>query len=178
MRDRLKGLVDVPAAELPFAVEVADRLGVEPKIIAGMDIGDVLALTGFFQAMKGKPAQFNEIIERLDGRVQANFTEETPKPVDPEKTQEAYRLEAISLYKSIIDDPQSTPRDKLSAQNGINAVMGLVNEGESVETASESAEKVRTALAFMLGQTERTPDDAEPMDTDEVSQDSTGVPEE
>ena len=43
-------------------------------------------------------------------------------------TVDEHREAAISLYRSIIIDPSATPRDKLAAQEGLNRILGLVED--------------------------------------------------
>lgn len=63
-------LVDSPIKQDAFARTIAKRLGVTPEAIESMDFGDLLILSNFFQAVKGKnPAFLREFLDRADGKV-------------------------------------------------------------------------------------------------------------
>lgn len=147
MRDRLKRLVDTPATDFPFAVDVARRLGLSAEDIGELDLGDAMLLSGFVAAFEGKGPQFAEIMQRLDGRVTGQFNDETPDPAAAaEMTVEEHRAAAVALYRSVIVDPNSTGREKLQAQEALNRLLGLVVEMDGQGTPEEIAARVRDFL--------------------------------
>ena len=147
MRERLKRLVESPTTDFPFAVEVARGLGLKAEEIGGLDLGDIMLLSGFVAAFDGKGPQFAEIMQRLDGRVTGQFNDE---PVDPDEaaamTIEDHRLAAVSLYRGVIADLNSTAREKMQAQDALNKLLGLVTEDQSNGTPEEIAARVREFL--------------------------------
>ncbi len=156
MRERLKRLVESPTTNFPFAVEVARGLGLNADEISGLDLGDVMLLSGFVAAFDGKGPQFAEIMQRLDGRVTGQFNDE---PADPDEaagmTIEDHRIAAVALYRGVIGDPNSTAREKMQAQEALNKLLGLVTEGHNNGTPEEIAARVREFLRdTMIGGTD------------------------
>jgi hypothetical protein len=156
MRERLKRLVEAPATDFPFAVEVARNLGLTAEDIAAFDLGDTMLLSGFLAAFEGKGPQFAEIMQRLDGRVTGQFNDEPPDTdAVADMTIEDHRTAAVALYRGIIRDPNSTAREKMQAQDALNRLLGLVVEEDGMGNPEEIAARVR---AFLRATDTETPD--------------------
>lgn len=117
----------------------------EPKTdgeASGDEIVEALVKSAVREALKGSLPHLREIWTRIDGK-DSTMPEiiEGEEPVSVEE----HRMAAISLYRSIIIDPSASPRDRLSAQEGLNRLLGLVDE-QAGNTAEETAAAIRAFL--------------------------------
>jgi hypothetical protein len=109
---------------------------------SGGEIVDALVQSAVREALGGSFQHLREIWTRIDGKESKG---ETPIVGTEPATVDEHREAAISLYRSIIIDPSATPRDKLAAQEGLNRILGLV-EDQSGDSAEETAAQIRQFL--------------------------------
>jgi hypothetical protein len=133
-------------------------MGLTEEQIEEMDVGDCLALSAFVQAFDGKGQYFVELMTRLEGRVLGPINEDNCEVSEP-TTPDEHRAAAISLYRSIITDPSSNPKDRLVAQSEINRLTGLI---ENEASPQEHARNIQKALEEMLDATMTEEDDDKP----------------
>lgn len=149
MRERLKRVLRGKVRGYQFAVAACKEIGLTEEQIDTMDVGDCLALSAFVQAFDGKGQYFVELMTRLEGRVMGPINEDNCEVAEPTSPDE-HRAAAISLYRSIITDPASNPKDRLVAQSEINRLTGLI---ENEASPQEHARNIQQALDEMLGAT-------------------------
>ena len=130
MRERLKRVLRGKVRGYQFAVAACKEIGLTEEQIDEMDVGDCLALSAFVQAFDGKGQYFVELMQRLEGRVLGPINESNCEVSEP-ATPDEHRAAAISLYRSIITDPASNPKDRLVAQSEINQLTGLIENEAS-----------------------------------------------
>jgi hypothetical protein len=113
---------------------------------SGKKIADALVDAALKEALRGSFQHLREIWSRLDGK-------DTTVPVEEGvvlKDKTEHHAAAVSLYRSIITDPTSTPKDRLTAQAELNRLLGLTEEEASPQ---EHARNIQKALADMLDAT-------------------------
>lgn len=109
----------------------------------GKQIVDALVKTAIREALRGSFAHLKEVWNRVDGKDNPGVElVEGEEPVSVED----HRTAAIHLYRSIIIDPSSAPKDRLTAQESLNRLLGLVDDNAG-NTAEETAARIRDFLS-------------------------------
>ncbi len=152
MRTRLKQLIMTKANRLPIVKAILDGLNLDVETIDRLDVGDVVALCGVMDAMRGKAIQFSEVMRKLDGPI-FNDTEEimdaaVVKMPSVAKSPEVRKQESIDFYEAVIHHPDATLTDKMKARELLDKLLGLTNE--TVETNEQRAAALRALTSMML----------------------------
>jgi hypothetical protein len=121
---------------------------------SGTRVADALVDATLKAALEGSFPHLKEVWSRLDGRGEAVLIPEGDAP----RNEDEHKQAAVELYQAIIEDPLSTHRDRLVAQEGIVRLLGLV---ESSTTPEQAARDIQQAMNAMLDTTMQDPDDDE-----------------
>jgi hypothetical protein len=114
---------------------------------SGKKVADALVDATLKAALEGSFMHLKEVWNRLDGLGNSQpVISENALPITEHEHKEA----ALRLYQAIIEDPLSSHRDRLAAQEGIVRLLGLI---DAESTPEEAAKAIQRAMSEMLGVT-------------------------